>query len=132
MSTSPLEPFYNAYIEAINSRSTLAPFVHDHVTHNGRRMTLAEYEALIEASFTSAPDIYFKVDKLLTANDSIAARIWFSCTPEKDFLGFQPTGKMVHFAEHVFYRVRDGMIEEVWSLLDTQAVAQQLAHTENG
>ncbi|KAI9719423.1 MAG: hypothetical protein M1812_003494 [Candelaria pacifica] len=130
MPTLPLESFYNKYIDAINSHSSLSPFVHEHVTHNGRRMSTTEYEALIEASFASASDIHFKVDKLLTTEDSIAARIWFDCTPQKEFLGFQPTGRMVHFAEHVFYRVRDGKIEEVWSVLDTQAVARQLGGSE--
>lgn len=126
MPNPPLEPHYNGYIAAINAHSSLSPFVHEHITHNGQRMTLTEYQAMIEASFVSAPDLYFQIKLLLTTDDRVAARLWFDCTPEKEFLGYQPTGKMVHFAEHVFYRFSDGKIEEVWSLLDTPTVAKQL------
>lgn len=128
MPNPPLASHYTAYIAAINTHSSLSPFVHEQVTHNGRRMTVSEYEAMIEASFDAAPDLYFNVKMLLATEDSVAARIWFDCTPEKEFLGCQPTGKgkVVHFAEHVFYRFRDGKIEEVWSICDVQAVAQQL------
>jgi len=82
---------------------------------------------MIEGDIAAAPDIHFNVKMLLTTEDSVAARIWFDCTPEKEFLGFQPTGRMVHFAEHVFYRFRDGKIDEVWTVLDLAAVAMQLA-----
>jgi predicted ester cyclase len=32
----------------------------------------------------------------------------------------------VAFAEHVFYRFRDGRIEQVWSLIDTDALRDQM------
>jgi predicted ester cyclase len=31
------------------------------------------------------------------------------------------------FAEHVFYRFQDGRIERVWSLIDINAVRDQMA-----
>ena len=51
----------------------------------------------------------------------------FDCTPQGEFLGLKPNGKPVSFAEHVFYRWRDGRIHEVWSLIDQPAIQAQLA-----
>ena len=41
---------------------------------------------------------------------SVAARLLFACTPQHAFLGFTPDGRRLVFAEHVFYRYRDGRI----------------------
>jgi hypothetical protein len=49
------------------------------------------------------------------------------CTPQRDFLGFRPDGRRLVFAEHVFYRYRDGRIAEVTSLIDRAAIAAQPA-----
>ncbi|WP_245280042.1 ester cyclase [Hyphomicrobium sp. 99] len=42
-------------------------------------------------------------------------------------LGLKPNGKKISFSEHVFYKLRDGRISEVRSLIDRDAVARQLA-----
>lgn len=47
----------------------------------------------------------------------------FRCTPQRPFLGFEPTGAPISFAEHAFYRFRDTKIAEVWSVIDTKAIA---------
>lgn len=126
MPNPPLAPHYHAYIAALNGHTSLTPFVHDHVTHNGRRLTRANYQAMIDASSAAAPDLRFNVTMLVVADDTVAARLWFDCTPEREFLGCRATGRRVRFAEHVFYRFREGRIEEVWSLLDLKAVEEQL------
>jgi predicted ester cyclase len=60
--------------------------------------------------------------------DHVAARLWFDCTPQRGFLGIDVSPRRVSFAEHVFYRFRASRIEQVWSLIDTDAVRQQLLH----
>jgi predicted ester cyclase len=125
-----LETIYRNYISAINARSNLSPFVHPSVTHNGNIMSCAGYMDMIKASFIAAPDLFFTVDKLVTSEDgeteTIAARICFDVTPISTFLGLEATGRRVQFAEQVFYRLRDGKIDEVWSLIDTNLVKKQL------
>ena len=51
-----------------------------------------------------------------------------SAPPQQQFLGFDPPGTPIAFAEHVFYRFCDSKIAEVWSVIDTQAIAAQTAH----
>jgi predicted ester cyclase len=58
--------------------------------------------------------------------------LWFGCTPEREFAGIPPTGRRVEFAEHVSYRFRDGRIERVWSLIDTDAVRDQMGSGARG
>ena len=66
------------------------------------------------------------LNQLVSSDGTIAARLWFDCTPVGEFAGIPPTGARVQFAEPVFYRFRDGRIEQVWSLIDTNAVRDQL------
>jgi predicted ester cyclase len=47
--------------------------------------------------------------------------------PAAAFSRVEPSGTPISFAEHVFYRFRDAKIAEVWSLIDTQAIAAQTA-----
>jgi predicted ester cyclase len=35
-------------------------------------------------------------------------------------------GRRVSFVEHVFYRFRDGRIQDVWSVIDTDAIRSQV------
>ena len=124
---SPLDATYRAYLDALNDRrfDDLDRFVHDHVTHNGRRMTRQQYADMIADDVRRIPDLRFAIDLCVTTDDTVACRLWFDCTPELEFAGIAPTGRRVAFAEHVFYRFVDGRIDEVWSLVDTAAVRDQ-------
>jgi predicted ester cyclase len=89
-------------------------------------MTRQQYAGMIAQDVRAIPDLSFRIDLCVTSHDVVACRLWFDCTPEREFAGITPTGRRVTFAEHVFYRFRDGRIERVWSLIDTNAVRDQL------
>lgn len=124
-----LEDAYRAYIDALNGRrlDELDQFVHDQVVYNDRPISRQQYAQMIGEDVRNIPDLYFTVDLLVAGDDVVACRLWFDCTPERDFAGIAPTGRRVTFAEHVFYRFREGRIEQVWSLIDTDAVRDQTA-----
>ncbi|SEH68172.1 Predicted ester cyclase [Mycolicibacterium rutilum] len=126
---SDLAAIYREYLRCLNERrwSDLGDFVANHLSYNRNRMTLADYRALLEADTTATPDLQFRPDLLLADADSVACRLWFECTPRYRFLGIEPTGVQVRFAEHVFYRFREQRIVEVWSLIDKDAVRDQLS-----
>ncbi|WP_435016271.1 ester cyclase [Tundrisphaera sp. TA3] len=129
MTGSGDETFYRRYIGRLNDRriGELGEFVHEELTYNGRPMTRVDYQALIADSIAAIPDLFFDIRLLVVEGDRIACRLHFDCTPRGEFLGLRPTGKPVSFAEHVFYRLRDGKICEVWSLIDRAAIERQLA-----
>lgn len=124
-----LRAHYLAYLARLDARdfAGLAPFVADSVIHNGRAMTREDYGAMVAESVAAVPDLRFHPALVVVEGDHLAARLTFTCTPQRPFLGLPPNGGTVHFAEHVLYRFDEGRIAEVWSLLDRAAVEAQLA-----
>jgi len=119
---------YRAYLACLNERrfDDLGAFVHETITYNGAEMTLEEYRALLTGDVTTIPDLVFTVDQLVVQGDRVAARLWFDCHPRGEFRGLVADGRRVAFAEHVFYRFADGRIADVRSLIDVEAVREQL------
>ncbi|KUI38538.1 ester cyclase [Mycobacterium sp. GA-2829] len=129
MTNTDLSETYRAYLACLNERrwDDLSRHVADDVTHNGRRLGLDGYRAMLEADTHATPDLRFVPEILLADGDMVSCRLAFDCTPQREFLGLQPTGARISFAEHVFYRFTDRRIAEVWSLIDRDAVREQFA-----
>ncbi len=127
MTPADLASLYRRYLDCLNRRdwARLGDFVAEDATHNGRRFGLAGYRAMLEQDVLTIPDLRFEIETLASEPPTIAARLRFDCTPATDFLGLPVAGRQVVFAEHVFYRFREGRIAEVWSLLDREAIAAQ-------
>ncbi len=129
MTPAETRSHYRKYIEALNTGGyrDLKPYVNDEVTYNGRKLTRADYENMLANDHDVIPDLYFHIDLLVVEGGDIACKLDFNCTPVKKFLGMEPNGKKISFSEHVFYRLRNGRISEVRSLIDRDAVARQFA-----
>lgn len=124
-----LERVYRAYVETLNERrlDELGRFVHDELVYNGQRWTLARYVTRLADDLATIPDLHYDLQLVLADGDQVAARLGFSCSPRGEFLGVATDGRRVDFAEHVFYRFRGQRIEQVWSLIDTDAIRRTLA-----
>ncbi|WP_123025452.1 ester cyclase [Mycolicibacterium stellerae] len=118
---------YRGYLECLNERQwpRLGEYVADELSYNGKRMTLADYRAMLEADVHAIPDLQFHAELLLADDHIVACRLYFRCNPRHAFLGFEPPGREVSFPEHVFYRFDDRRIVEVWSVIDKQAIRDQ-------
>lgn len=129
MSTSDLLDVYREYLQCLNERrwGELGLFVADDVVHNGARLGLSGYRAMLEADTTAIPDLRFTPEILVADDDFVSCRLVFRCVPKETFLGVEATGARVSFAEHVFYRFDHRRIVEVWSLLDKDAVREQMS-----
>jgi predicted ester cyclase len=129
MSKGDLLAVYRDYLQCLNERQwpRLGEFVADQLTYNGKRMTLREYGAMLEADVDAIPDLQFDPEVLIAADDVVACRLFFQCNPRHAFLGFEPTGGQVSFAEHVFYRYDERRIVEVWSVIDRQTIREQVS-----
>ncbi|MEM5386277.1 ester cyclase [Paraburkholderia phymatum] len=123
-----LPAIYRDYIACLNGQDWpgLAQFVHDAAIHNGRRLGLSGYRAMLERDFAEIPDLYFNIQLLVCDPPFIASRLQFDCTPRGVFLGLPVNGKRVSFAENVFYEFRADKIKEVWSVIDKAAIEAQL------
>ena len=120
---------YRSYLACLNERRwpKLGEFVTDHLLYNGQHMTLPDYRAMLEADVDAIPDLRFHSELLVADGDVVACRRYFRCSPRHAFLGFEPTGGQVPFPEHVFYRFEERRIAEVWSVIDRQAIREQVS-----
>lgn len=127
-STVDLADTYRAYIACLNTQDwpRLGRFVREDAVYNGRQIGLSGYRGMLERDFLQIPDLRFNIELLIADPPCIAARLAFHCAPKGTFLGLPVNGRKVSFAENVFYRFKDGGIEEVWSVIDKAAIESQL------
>ncbi|RYO97819.1 hypothetical protein DL765_011056 [Monosporascus sp. GIB2] len=130
-----LESTYREYIDCINKRtmeSKLPIFCHPQVVHNNKALALDNYRQLMQDAITAIPDINFGVHTLIADEEAqrVAVRLEFTGTPVKAIRDVQPTGRPVHFAEHVTYQFRGGKIARVWSLVDWVSYREQISGEE--
>ena len=128
MPHATLEATYLAYLDALNDRrfDDLVDYVCDELTYNDESLTRRQYADMIAGDARAVPDLHFDAQLLVVAGDTVACRLWFTCTPTSTFFGCEPTGRPISFGEHVFYRFTGGRIAHVWSLIDRAAIAAQL------
>ena len=127
MDKSHLAELYAGYLACLNERrfDDLAEFVHDPLSYNERRLSLAEFQDLLRRDAAEIPDLNYAVELLVVDGEQVASRIRFDCTPVS-FRGLPAAVQSISFVEHVFYRCRDGRIAQIWSLVDMDAVREQL------
>jgi len=123
-----LADVYRDYIACLNAQNwpKLGNFVHDDAQHNGKRIGLSGYIAMLEKDFKDIPDLHFNVQLLICDPPHIASRLLFDCSPQGIFLGLPVNGKRVSFTENVFYEFREGKIWAVWSIIDKAAIEGQV------
>jgi predicted ester cyclase len=129
MPSPPIPDLYRAYIDCLNRQAwdELSRHVDDDAEHNGRKLGLAGYRAMLVRDFQDIPDLRFKIDRLASTPPLVAARLAFACSPKANFLGLAVNGRKVAFTENVFYEYRQGKIARVWSVVDKAAIEAQLA-----
>lgn len=118
-----LKPFYTEYINSINEHTmdkNFSKYCNPSVMHNDFIYSTQEYREMIESSFEDISGLHFTIEELFTNSNSqhVAARLGFTGIPVKTFRGIPPTGKSVRFSEHAFYKLEQGKISRVWSILD--------------
>lgn len=129
MSADELRERYQAYLDCLNRQAwtELGRHVDEAVEHNGRPLELAGYQAMLEGDHAAIPDLHFAARRLVVEPPWLAAQLDFDCTPRGELFGLAVNGRRVRFSEHVFYRFENGRIREVRSVIETAAIAAQLA-----
>jgi len=72
------------------------------------------------------PDIHFVIEDVVERDDCLAARVTLEGTQRGEFAGIPATGKRMKVYDFAMYRIVDGKITDVWSLIDIQALRDQL------
>jgi predicted ester cyclase len=128
MSRIELSEIYRDYIHCLNNQDwhTLGEFIHKEVCYNGAYVGLTGYQSMLEGDFRAIPDLRFNIELLISDPPHIASRLHFDCTPTGMLFGLPVNGKRVQFMENVFYVFVGIRIENVWSIIDKTAIAEQL------
>jgi predicted ester cyclase len=128
LASTSLSDLYRAYIDCLNRRDweELGQYVDDEVEHNGRPLELSGYRDMLVKDFEDIPDLRFNVQLLACSPPLVAARLAFKCSPKGKFLGLNVNGRVVSFAENVFYEFKLSKIASVWSVIDKAAIEAQL------
>ena len=128
MDSTSLSDLYRAYIDCLNRQDweALGQYVDDEVEHNGRPLKLSGYRDMLVRDFEDIPDLRFNIELLASSPPLIAARLAFKCSPKGRFLGLSVKGRVVSFAENVFYEFKRSKIAYVWSVIDKAAIEAQL------
>ena len=72
------------------------------------------------------PDVKFVIEDFVQQGDRLAARVTLEGTHRADFAGMPATGKRMKVYDFAMYRIADGKITDIWSLIDMQAMRDQL------
>lgn len=127
MDRSEIGERYRGYLACLNDRrfDDLARFVHDPVVHNDRRIGVDAFKDMLRRDAAEIPDLRYEIERLVIEGDQLACRIRFDCTPT-GFRGLPAAESRISFVEHVFYQYRSGRIAQIWSLIDMDAIREQL------
>lgn len=128
MDKTSLSEIYRSYIACLNAQNwqMLGQFVSDEAIHNGKKIGLSGYQAMLEKDFRDIPDLHFDIQLLVCEPPYIASRLRFDCTPVGTFMGLPIDGKRIVFAENVIYEFEREKIRQVWSVIDKAAIEAQL------
>ena len=72
------------------------------------------------------PDVKFVIEEVVQQGDRLAARVTLEGTHQADFAGIRATGKRMKVYDFAMYRIAHGKITDIWSLIDMQAMRDQL------
>jgi len=72
------------------------------------------------------PDVHFEIEDVVQQDDRLAARVTLEGTQRGEFAGIPATGKRMKVHDFAMYRIVDGKITDVWSLIDMQGLRDEL------
>lgn len=79
-----------------------------------------------QSLFTAFPDVHFAIEEVVEQGGLLAARVTLEGTQHGEFAGLAATGKRMKVYDFAMYRIVDGRITDVWSLIDMQGLRDQL------
>jgi len=79
-----------------------------------------------QSLFNAFPDVKFVIEAVVQQGDRLAARVTLEGTHQGEFAGIPATGKRMKVYDFAMYRIVGGKITDVWSLVDMQALRDQV------
>jgi steroid delta-isomerase-like uncharacterized protein len=112
----------NALANYVASDARVHSMTPGKVAGSGLEYLKARAESLLKAF----PDVKFVIEEVVQQGDRLAARVTLEGTHRADFAGMPATGKRMKVYDFAMYRIANGKITDIWSLIDMQAMRDQL------
>lgn len=87
---------------------------------------IAGFLRYVDAVRTAFPDFHNQVDELITAGDTVVARLTCSGTLQGPLFGIDGSGQRVTYAAIAILRLHDDRIQDAWVVGDTQELWRAL------
>lgn len=97
-----------------------------HVHGRSRVTDLAELEAIVAAWRRGFPDLRFDVADVVAEEGRVAVRATLTGTHRGEWNGRPPTGNRIAVDHMFLLRFEDGLLAEVFEVLDSAALRSQL------
>lgn len=107
----------------------------DVVNHNGLPGQRPGAEGVAESLaglFAAFPDYHEEVLGLVAEDDLVTAHVRLTGTHRGPFLGLPATGRAVRFEVMETFRLRDGLVAEMWVVADQLSLLRQLGLLPDG
>lgn len=133
MSLEENKAFYRRYIEEFWNKGNLSfadenfalnIVIHEPLPTGSPKIENLKARATIHR--VAFPDVYFAVEDIIAEGDKVAARLTISGTHKGKFMDIAPTWKQVTIREIEFARIEGGKLVELWPLIDTLGMMQQI------
>lgn len=126
---------YRDYIEQAWNAHDLAAFdrymamdvrIHSHTPGAETGVGLEHLKSLAQMLYNGFPDARFELLDVVAQGEQLAARLWLEGTHRGEFAGMPPTGKHMRVVDFALYRISNGKITDVWSVVDMLGMREQL------
>ena len=104
----------------------LDPDVVPHTPFGGDPRGVQWIKDMVALERRAFPDLRLMELSSVAEGDRVAAHLRVTATHRGPFLGIEPTGRAVAFEEMMIARFHDGRIAELWAIVDTLSLLQQL------
>ena len=87
---------------------------------------LAYFKQYARGVLTGIPDLHIATDDLIAEGDQVMKRFTARGTHKGEFMGVPATGNKIAVKGMEIFRIADGRIAEIWNVLDSLTLMQQL------
>ena len=102
------------------------PGLVDHNPAPEQEPTLTGFKQKVAGYVTVFPDIEEDLQDIIASGDTAATRWVVIGSQLQDFMGIPATGQTVRVGGMNFYRLKDGLVTDIWTQFDGVGLMQQL------
>ena len=102
------------------------PGLVDHNPAPGHEPTLAGFKQKVAFFLAIFPDLEEDLQDITASGDTVATRWVLTGSQQQEFMGIPASGQAIRIDGMNFYRLKDGLVTDIWTQFDGVAMMQQL------